>query len=135
MSTTPPGAAARPEPLKVLDQAAKNGGDTVSPGVRASAALNTPESNVAVKHMTADKGTTMQPFVGANGDCTIADNSAPKPAGNDQAAQSSHTVKGEIHPETTVGNDTQYAVSATGNSALQAKNAAGGYADNVEQAA
>jgi hypothetical protein len=134
MSSTP-GAAARPEPLKALEQAAKNGGDTVSPSVRASAALNTPESNAAVQQMTADKGTTMLPFVGASGDCTIADNSAPKPASNDQAVQSSPTVTGELHPETTVGNDTQYSISATGNSALQAKDTASSYSGKVQTAA
>jgi hypothetical protein len=134
MSSTP-GAAARPEPLKVLDQAAKNGGDTVSPSVRASAALNTPEANMAVQQMTADNGTTKHLLVGASGDCTIADNSAPTPVSNDQPPQSPQTLTGDLHPTTTVGNDTQYSVSATGNSALQPQDTAGTYADNVQTAA
>jgi len=131
MSNTP--QPQRPEALTALDNMAKPGGDNVSPQLRAAASLTSPEANGAIKMMTAGDGKAMAAFAGA-GDCSIngSDTSPGDKAAVDSAiAQLSHTVSGERNPDSTVGNDTRYSASATGDNADVARQLANAQADQL----
>jgi len=119
----------RPEALTAIDNMAKPGADTVSPQLRAAASLNNPECNEAIKNMTSGDGKALAAFAG-NGDCSIAG----ADTGNEvarNASDASHSVKGKLHPKSTVGIDTEYEASATGDSAEVARMIANLQADQM----
>jgi hypothetical protein len=109
---------------------AKPGGDTVSPHLRAAAPLSSPECNEAIKNMTAGDGKALAAFTG-NGDCTIAGADTGNKNNPDNASDASHSVSGQLRPESTVGNDTRYNVSASSNDAEVARMIANLQADQM----
>jgi hypothetical protein len=125
-------ATPRPEALTALDNMAKPGGDNVSPHLRAAATLNSPECNEAIKNMTAGDGKALAAFTG-NGDCTIAGadmGNRDNPVASN-ASDVSHSVSGQLRPESTVGNDTRYNVSASSDDADVARMIANLQADQM----
>jgi len=134
MSSTTP-SVARPEALTVLDSIATGSSDSVTPHVRAAAAVNTPDANLSIEKMTADNGTTMNQFVGKE-DCSIGGTSATANAADQTAPDPmSHQVIGDLHPVSTLANDTQYRASAQSDSSEVAQQLANNQASSIEQAA